>query len=155
MKCKISDTSYVINFMDTENSLNEIIQSLETQYNSILSSVKVENLEDWKICFKVIYNNVKSILIYKGSYSYPNEKYKEIVIHIPIPTLSKVPWGVYQTQFIQDITHLDKKIKNFESINVTFENFASMEEYLINSIKNAIDYILKTGFIISGHRVKI
>jgi hypothetical protein len=155
MKCKISDTSYVMNFMDTEGSSDKIIHLIENKFNDILSFNKYEGLEGWQIYYKIIYNNVRSILIYKGGTSYPNEKYKEIVIHIPIPAISKVAWGVYENQYIQDIAHLDKKMKSFESIDVVFENFATMEDYLVDSISKAVEYTLKTGFTVSGQRIKI
>jgi hypothetical protein len=77
------------------------------------------------------------------------------VIHIPIPAISKVAWGVYENQYIQDIAHLDKKMKSFESIDVVFENFATMEDYLVDSISKAVEYTLKTGFTVSGQRIKI
>ena len=155
MKLKISDTSYVMDFMNTEASSNKIIPLIETRFNEVLSSHQHKGLEDWHILFKVIYNNVRSILIYKHGGSYPKEKYKEIVIHIPIPPVGKVNWGVYESQYIQDLAHLDKMIKNFYIIDVTFENFSTMEDYTVDSISNAIDFTLKTGFTVSGQRIKI
>src|SRR5436190_16616478 len=107
MKCKISDTSYVMNFLDSKGSSDKIIHSIESKFNGILSLKKYEGLEDWKICYKVIYNNVRSILIHKGGASYPIEKYKEIVIHIPVPSINKMPWGVFDSQYIQSKDHLD------------------------------------------------
>lgn len=155
MKCKISGTSYIMNFMDTEGSSDKIIRLIENKFNNILDSNKYEGLEDWQTYYKVIYNNVRSILIYKGGASYPNENYKEIVIHIPIPTISEVPWGVHENQYIQDITQLDKKMRNFEPINVVFKDFATMENYLVDSISKAIEHTLKTGFTVGGLNVKI
>jgi hypothetical protein len=63
MKCKISDTSYVMNFMDTEGSSDKIIHLIENKFNDILSFNKYEGLEGWQIYYKIIYNNVRIILI--------------------------------------------------------------------------------------------
>jgi hypothetical protein len=155
MKCKIQDTSYIVNFMDSESSSKSILEFVENKLNKELENKNFEMISGWFIHFSFIYNNVRGILVYKNGPSYPVEKYKEISIHIPIPSINQVPWGVFENQYIQDIGHLDKRIKNFDVINLDYAKYSNCNDYIIDAMLESISHAFKNGFTISGTKVRL
>jgi hypothetical protein len=155
MKSRVLHSSYVTNFFDVDFQSDKISEILKFQTDKALEGFKNDVLKDWEIHFVFIYNNVKSILVYNKAQSYPNEKYKEITIHIPIPTEYVVSWGVKQGQHIYEINHLDKIIKNFISMDVDFYKYNNRHDYILDCMQRAIKLSLKEGFMMSGIRVKV
>lgn len=154
MKSRILHSSYVINFLDEGFNSEEISKILKPEVDNVLSDFKNEAIKDWEIHFVFTYTNVKGILIYRKSQSYPKEKYKDIVIHIPIPTNDIVSWGVDVSQHIYDKNHLDKIIKNFSCLEVSFSKFTDRKSFLLDCMRRSIKFCIEEGFVINGIKVK-
>ena len=155
MKASILYSSYVVNFLNEDLKSNEIIALVKPEIDEIAGTIEDESLKNWEVQFLFIYNNVKEILIYTKDKSYPKEKYKEITIHIPIPTKDIVSWGVNKDQHIYESNHLDRIIKNFNCLAVDLSQFKNKEDYISDCMSRAIKYCFEKGFTINGTKVKI
>lgn len=95
MKIKINESSYVINFIGVGYDFDMIRQRLENELKILLEKIEFSNdLEDWTLEFSILYNNVKNLGIARKSKSAESLKLKEVKIHLPIPTIEIVSWGV-------------------------------------------------------------
>jgi hypothetical protein len=154
MQSRILDSSYVIDFIGSGFDSQVICSKIKLEADKIVESIKDEKLKDWEVHFIFRYNNVKQILIYTQGRSYPKEKYKEITIHIPIPTIDIISWGVTKDQHIYDSNHLDKKIKNFDCLEVVFSKYENREDYIMDCMRRAIKFSFDNGFTINGIKLK-
>ena len=156
MTISVLDTAMISDFVAVEQFSTEMLSKIELEFIQIVQSIKDEKLRDWEICFRFIYNNVRQILIYTKNKSYPKEKYKEIIVHIPMPTKDKAVWGVYLEQHVyKNENHLDDKIKNFNCLNVDYSKFTNREEYIIDCMRRAIKFCFEVGFTINGVKVQL
>lgn len=155
MKLRILDSSFIENFPEEDFKSNEIRELVFSKVNKFFESYPDDMLRDWEICFMFRYNNTPSLLIYTQDVSYPMEKYKEITIHIPIPNDDEVSWGVKEEQYIFKRNYLDKKIKNFLSLDVEYLQFKNIEDYIKDCMYRAINYCIEIGFTVSGRQVKL
>lgn len=156
MRVRILDSAMIEDFFNNEFDSTEICHSLRIEIEELITPIKNEKLLDWEVCFRIIYNNVRTILIYTKNKSYVNEKYKDITIHIPIPTKDKVSWGVNQDQHVYDNeNHMDSILKNFHSLDVDYALFGNRESYIRDCMRRAIEYCFYKGFTINGVKVKL
>jgi len=156
MKTRILNSSLVIDFIDIDFNSDEIKAVVKSETDEVAKSIKNEILKDWEVKFVFTYNYVKQILIYSKNRSHPVEKYKEVVIHIPIPTIDKAPWGVKKEQHIYKADdHLDKIIKNFDYLDVNFKNYTNRTDYILDCMRRSIKFCFEKGFTINGVKVKV
>jgi len=150
LKSRILNSSYISDFLDVGFDSEKIKRTIKGEVDDVLSKVENRLLDDWEIQFIFRYNTVKQLLIYTRGKSYNKEKYKEITIHIPIPSKDEADWGVRKEQEIYDKNHLDNMIDNFDRLDVDFELFKDMHDYIIDSMRRAIKYCFTKGITING-----
>jgi hypothetical protein len=156
MKTRVLDSSLVINFMNVGFSSDEVLTEIKLKADEQVKKIENESLKDWELIFRFIYNNVKQILIYTKNKSYSKEKYKEIIVHIPVPTTEIVPWGVKEDQHVySDNNHLDSIIKNFDRLDVDFTIFTNRSDYLLACMCRSVKFCFEKGFTINGVKCKI
>lgn len=158
MKCwqsRILTSSYISDFLDVDFDSKKIKRTIKDEVDDVLSQFENKPLDDWEIQFIFSYNTVKQLLIYTRGKSYSKEKYKEITIHIPIPSKNEADWGVRKEQEIYDKYHLDSIIDNFDRLDVDFKLYKDMHNYIIDSMRKAIKYCLTKGITINGVKLKI
>ena len=155
MKVRILDSSYIEDFPKEDFRSKNIRELVFSKFNSFFENYQDDILKDWEIHFIFRYNNTRSLLIYSRGASYPVEKYKEITAHIPIPNDEEVSWGVKETQYIFKKNYLDKKIKDFSSLEVKYLQFKNLEDYVIDCMCRAIRFCLENGFTVSGRQIKL
>src|SRR5690606_18810534 len=96
------------------------------------------------------------ILIYLKGRSYKAERYKEIVVHIPIPVKEKVPWGIELDQHIyENESHLDHLMNNFHSLEVDYLGFTNRQDYILDCMRRSVKFCFANGFTINGVKVKV
>jgi uncharacterized protein YehS (DUF1456 family) len=93
MKVRVLDSSYIVDFPAEDFDSIKILTEIQKAAHTIARHIKNEKLQDWEVCFRFTYNYLNQILIYTRGKSEPKEKYKEITIHIPIPSTNEIRWG--------------------------------------------------------------
>jgi hypothetical protein len=155
LQSRILNSSYIADFLDVGFDSDKIKRTIKGEVDNILGKVENKLLDDWEIQFIFRYNTVKQLLIYTRGKSYSKEKYKEITIHIPIPSTDEVDWGVRKEQEVYDKNHLDNIIDNFYRLDVDFKLYKDVHDYIIDSMRTAIKYCLTNGITINGVKLKI
>ncbi|TGE23526.1 Imm9 family immunity protein [Hymenobacter metallicola] len=154
MICKISHTSYVIDFLDVDFNSSKISNLLELEFDSVLESMNIRDLSEWTIRFQIIYGRQTPIRVYKKMPSYKYEKEKLIIIHIPIPTKDIISWGVDPNQHIV-MPENSGDDKSLIPIEIAFKDFGNREDYIISCLRKAIFFCLKGGFTVNGVKIKM
>lgn len=153
MIVRIKHTSYIIDFLDKQFSSDKISEQLKPKLKEILNDLAPESLSKWELTLKLIYSGQDKILIFRKGRSYKDEKYKEIIVHIPIPTLDVVNWGVEKTQHIK--TGLNENVlKHADLIEINPNCYNSTEEFIIDCTRKAIDELFRLGFSINKIKIK-
>ncbi len=156
MKVRVLDSALITDFINAGFSGDKIRLIGKEYADGFAVKITNEALFDWEVTFRFYYNHLKKILIYLKERSYPIEKYKEITIHIPIPMIEKVVWGVALEQYLyQNEDYLDEKIKNFHCLDVDYSKFDNREDYILDCVRRSIEYCFAKGFTINGIKVKI
>ena len=153
MKSKILHGSYIIGFVESNYPREEIDNALLPEINKYLDKTGNANqLTDWTLQFLINYNNVEHLLIARKTKSFPKEKYKEIVIHIPIPNNDMVSWGVKEEQLV-NMNHNYKNNKYIDMYNINPTDYNDRATYIIDTMKFSIKEIFKLGVTVNGKRI--
>lgn len=156
MTVRVLDASMITDFVGEGFDSTEICETVKSETEEKILTIKSEKINDWEICFRFWYNNVKGILVYTKNKSYPQEKYKEITVHLPIPTNDKVSWGVHISQHVYESeNHLDHLMKNFNCLSVDYSKFNNRQDYILDCMRRAIVFCFEEGFTINGVKVKV
>ncbi len=153
MKSRINHTSYIIDFLDVGFDSDKISQIIKNEVDKKLDSIKLPELNDWELNFNIVYNNVDKLYLFRKSRSYSSEKYKEVVIHLPIPKQTEKSWGVKENQLIK--TNFESAKKNSDELEIDYSMFNDRETYIIENFKRAVLESLRLGITINGKRIKI
>ena len=158
MRIRILHTSYVINFLNVGFNTTSINNSLEIEIGQFVQKIKPdENLGDWEIAFKAIYNNSDKILIFYKTRSELKEKRKEIVIHIPIPrndAHSPIDWGV-PSKNLGKLMLLEEFEKYAVGLDVNYSQFTNRQDYIIDCLRRGIRKAFEEGFSVNRIKVKL
>ena len=154
MIVRIKHTSYVIGFLDKKFCSDKISKQLKSELEERLKHLVPESLNEWELTLKLIYSNHDKILVFRQGRSYKDEKYKEITVHIPIPTSNIVDWGVEKTQHIK--TGLNANVlKHADLIEVAPTHYNSREYFILGSMRKAIVELFRLGFTINKVKIKV
>ena len=153
MQSKINHGSYVIGLLESNFPEREINEAIKPEIDDYLKNAKnTESLQDWSLHISIVYNNVSDIILCRKNKSYPNEKYKEVVIHIPIPTKDNIGWGVKPEQHIEN--NWDYKNSNYTDIlNIDHTKYNDIGSYIIDALKIAIKTCFKLGVTVNKKRI--
>lgn len=152
MTIRILHSSYVINFLDIQFNSDDISDKLLTTTVAKFGKFTNEKLTHWEAQFRLVYGEGDRIRIYKSIASYIKEKQKLITIHIPIPSIDVVDWGVENSQFIS-IGHPSNAKKNVTYLNVNFRDFENRTDFIMDCAERAILFCFKEGFTVNGVKV--
>ncbi len=156
MKMEITHHSYIIDFMKVGFGHQYINEAITKNVLSYIDKVNIKELEDWQIEFRALYNKVENIRVYKKARSNKDEKYKTIVIHIPIPSKENVSWGVEEKQYLSTNIYKagnDKYVDVLETLDYT--QYSNYKDYIVDTMTKAIIFCFQDGFTINGKKVKI
>lgn len=153
MKSRIISSSYLVDFLDVNFDSRAIGKEIKHETDKTLDKIHNSKLNGWEIHFIFRYNTVKQLLIYTRGKSYLKEKYKEVTIHIPIPSIEDVVWGVTKEQEVYDKGHLDSIIDNFEPLDVDFHSYTNLTEYITACMQKAIAFCFINGVSVNGVNV--
>ena len=153
MKSRICHSSYVIDFLDVDFSSDEISNILQPEIDATLEEVAKGVLPDWELEFLALYNNTENILLYRKARSYTADKYKEVVIHIPIPTKDVVEWGVKKEQLLK--TGVGKSIHYADILSIDPTKYNDRTSYIIECMRIGINESFRLGITVKGKRIII
>ncbi len=149
---KVSHSSHLIDFLISGFDYKRIEQPLENEINSILNEYDIPELIDWKIVFKALYGNRDKIYVCRQARSQVDMKYKEIVIHIPIPLKSQTEWGVEENQVVK--LKFPDNNKYCESIKAEFENQSNKYDFITDCMRKGIKHTFEKGFTVNKIKIK-
>lgn len=152
MESRITHTSYVINFLDEGFDSDKISAILKTETDLILNSMDLSKFPDWELVINALYTNTDSILVFKNSKAYVDEKYKEIVVHIPMPSVSNVSWGVTSDQRIK-VGSVPNISKYADELTINWSQYDNRQDFILDSIRRAINHCFDAGFKINGSEI--
>ena len=151
MKGKVTHSSHLIDFLVLGFDYKRIEEPLENEIDLILKNYNLPELKDWTIKFFALYGNFNKIYVCRQARSQVEMKYKEIVIHIPIPKKSKFEWGVNDNQIVAIKTPSSKFC---ESLEPDFENFHNRYDFIIDCMHKGILHTFKRGFTVNNIKIK-
>ena len=136
-------------------------QNLQNFFNHIKPRLSHEQLNDWVIEFHINPTNIywletqeysKSFLgVYKRGITYPKIKRKIFSVIIPIPNSNQISWGLPEERYL----HRPKaNPNNFFLTEFSTKGFTDLEDYFLESAKEAISIFLNKGFKIQGINLK-
>lgn len=153
MKIKISESSYVIDFLGIDYDSNKVMNAVAYELKNCLEQIEISaELYDWTLEFKLLYNNVRHLGIARKGRSDKSLKLKGVIIHIPIPTKEIIEWGVLENQLLKEIQP-DKRY--IDELKVEFQKFPNRFEYITNHAKRAVNVALESGITVNGYRIQL
>ena len=153
MQYKISHSSYVIGLVESDFPESEINEAINLEIDAYLKNAKnIESLQEWTLEITIVYNNVSDIILCRKNKSNPNAKYKEVIIHIPIPTKDTVDWGVKPEQHIEN--NWDYKNSNYTDVfNIECTKYNNISSYIIDALRIAIKSCFQLGVTVNKIRI--
>ena len=152
MNSKINHAGYLIDFLVDDFDYDRIENPLIKYLNSKLENYNISELKDWSVEFKAIYRNVDKIYIFRQARSQVDMKYKEIVVHIPIPLKTNIDWGVTENQIVN--LKFNPNSKYCESIEIESNSYTNKYDFIIACMKKGIDHAFKKGFTVNKIKIK-
>lgn len=131
----------------------EMIESIIPEFlRQHCENIDKSILPEWTLTFNALFTKGNSINIYKRGIIYTHDKEKEITIHIPIPSIRQIAWGIEEERFSR---FNDIDFTKFTIIPVNFAEYSSLQDLVLNCIKIGITKALSDGITIKGIKVKI
>ena len=134
----IGHTSHLIDFFTDDFDFKRIEESLKSLIYSYLNTYDISELAEWELLFTLINGNRDKIYVYRKTRSDIWMKYKEILIHIPIPLTSQIKWGVEEKQVVK-INYL-KDNKYSESIEPAIDGHSNVYDFIIDCAEKGIKH---------------
>ena len=153
IKSRVTHSSYVIDFLGVGFNTNEISRTLENKIDHLLFSVNYEKLDNWELQFNALYTSGEKLELYRKTRSYTVDKVKEIVVHIPIPLITEVDWGVNLEQHIK-LGHNPKSLKYVDFIDIDPTKFDNRTTYIMFCLDKAVETTFQLGFTMNGCKIK-
>ncbi len=152
MKSRISHGSHLIDFLVPGFDYKKIDQPLKEEVDFILNKYNIPELEDWEIKFTAIYDNRDKIYVCRKAKSQVSMKYKEIVIHIPIPSKNEADWGVNENQIVKIKYPTDDKY--CEPIANNIKDYSNKYDFILACMREGIKYTFKKGFTVNQIKIR-
>lgn len=149
---KVSHSSHLIDFTIPGFNYKKIELALEIEINAKLNEYDIPELNDWKIVFKALYGNREKIYVCRQARSQVDMKYKEIIIHIPIPLNSQMEWGIEKNQVVN--IKFPENNKYCESIEAEFKNHSDKYDFIIDCMRKGIKHTFEKGFTVNKIKIK-
>ena len=150
MKSRINHSSHLIDFLVDDFDYEQIDKPLKKIVDLKLKKYNIPELKEWTVEFLATYGNLNKIVVYRQARSQSDMKYKQIIIHIPIPLKDIVFWGVNENQTIK----LNSPSENCELIDIKPENYSNKYDFIIECMKKGIDHTFDKVFTVNKIKIK-
>ncbi|MEL6976220.1 MAG: Imm9 family immunity protein [Bacteroidota bacterium] len=151
MKSQLVYHSHVIDFLMDDFDYDRIDPPLQNLVNSYLKNYNIPELEEWTLQFTGLLGGLDKIYVCLKGKSDARMKCKEITIHIPIPSKSKVSWGVLQEQV--PITR-GPKSGYCEEIQPEAKSFDNKYDFIVDCMSKGIELAFRKGFAVNKIKVR-
>jgi len=152
---KILLSSFIFDFLDVGFDSKEIEETVKQKTEKYFEILSLKKLEGWELHFMFRLNNVPKILIYTRSKSFPIQRYKEVVIHIPIPSVDQISWGANENQYLYKKNYLDNQLENFYKLEINYANYRNRRDYLIDCMTKSFEETMRKGIRVNKQLVKL
>lgn len=134
-----------------EVDLFSIDEELNSYTKTIMSFLNINDLNDWSILISVVLRSTNGIGIYKRIKRYPSDKEFEISISVTVPDDKQAVYGFYG---VREGFYLPMDETKFYFLHPNFEEYNSLQDYILSSAKNAIALSFQHGFTCNGKKIK-
>ncbi len=156
MNIEVSHFGLVSDFIGVDFDSKKISFEWTQKLKRIFDENKLNFPIDWQLIFHLTYNNGKNPLVAKNKVGgYLSDKMKYVKIVIPVPLKSEISWGVNLEQHLYGKDHYDKFMRNFNELDINFENYKNRTDYITACLKAGIQKALKDGFTVGGVKIKV
>lgn len=146
-------TSLVIDLFD-EVDPETLAVSLDALLQQVTKVSSYPALDDWRVVFQLVFNGgITDIRVYHRQNSDPKRKEKWVTIHVPIPSVEQVPWGV-PTQTIITLKTVVGGEKWYRAIPSNLLT-VTLQEHCFLASHSGIIHALTTGITVKGHKVQL
>ena len=152
MKIKLFHSSNVIGLYSLV-STNSIGEHFHEPLEMLADSIAIEALEGWSLEITCYYTAGDNVKVFRSTKPYPKEKSKVIYIHVPIPSIQLVSWGI-ETEKLMQVDYTQIK-KYYTEIDNNANEFSSLQSYILSSIRKGIIFLFTDGFSILGTKIKL
>lgn len=137
--------------MDEYVKIDYIRRELNNYAKANFINLNTEDLADWSVLIKILFQRTDTIGIAKRTARYPSDKEVSIYIAIPIPDNEQVKYG------LSIVKEAYSKINNPKYSYVflpEFSNYDDLDSYILESSRKAIDFAFTKGFTCNGKKIK-
>lgn len=128
-----------------------VANAVEDTIREAFKPIDSKKLKGWKVDITIVYKRARYIYFGKRGTSVPSDQTKEFFLRLAVPTLEQAPYGFNKKKFEYD----DPSEKDFFKVPPNFNDYNSLETYLVDGARRVIEEVLKNGITINGEKLKL
>lgn len=137
--------------MDEYVEIGNIRKELNNYAKTNFINLNTEDLADWSVLIKILFQRTDAIGIAKRTARYPSDKEVGIYIAIPIPDNDQVKYGLSVVK--EAVLKITNPKYSYDFLP-EFSNYDDLDSYILKSSKKAIDFAFTKGFTCNGKKIK-
>lgn len=137
--------------MDEYVKIDNIRRELNNYAKANFINLNTEDLADWSVLIKILFQRTDTIGIAKRTARYPSDKEVSIYIAIPIPDNEQVKYGLSIVK--EAYSKINNPKYSYEFLP-EFSNYDDLDSYILESSRKAIDFAFTKGFTCNGKKIK-
>lgn len=126
-------------------------KKLITYLSTIAPQINLHDLNGWRLLISIVIRSTNGVGIFKRAKRYPSDREFEISISLTIPDDEQASYGLSNVKggFFNAMNE-----KSFYIFDPSFDNYESLQEYIFENSKKAIELGFSHGFSCNGKRIK-
>lgn len=137
--------------MDEYVEIGSIRKELNNYGKTNFINLNTEDLADWSVLIKILFQRTDAIGIAKRTARYPSDKEVGIYIAIPIPDNDQVKYGLSVVK--EAVLKITNPKYSYDFLP-KFSNYDDLDSYILESSRKAIDFAFTKGFTCNGKKIK-
>ncbi|WP_349854910.1 Imm9 family immunity protein [Bacteroides cellulosilyticus] len=137
--------------MDEYVEIGSIRKELNNYAKTNFINLNTEDLADWSVLIKILFQRTDAIGIAKRTARYPSDKEVGIYIAIPIPDNDQVKYGLSVVK--EAVLKITNPKYSYDFLP-KFSNYDDLDSYILESSRKAIDFAFTKGFTCNGKKIK-
>jgi len=141
-------------WLDDIADMGSIYKKIDTYIKSILPRINIKDLSGWKLTAGIDYVCAEFISVLKKLGPYSSHKEYVTLLAIPIPDDRQAPYGMPRSED-EPVEPLELKRKSdFHLLDPEYDQYDSLDQYILASTIKAIDFGFTKGFAREGKALK-
>ncbi|KXU39482.1 hypothetical protein AXE65_08235 [Ventosimonas gracilis] len=134
--------------------MESVGEKIDAYVESILPRINIEDLPGWRLFLLTDYLCTDFIGIDEKFKWYPSVKECGISIVIPIPDNTQAPYGILPDRDVKIGCFRPARSNYSHVLDPEYEQYVSLEQYMVASVIKAIDFGFSKGFDCDGGKIK-